>query len=345
VRPAFESRLRALSLLTLCILLAACALPGRGTATATQTASSLPLPTLTATPQTPLVILILPADMPQNESNQYETAIYNLAQQSSMRFQVLNSLTPADVALLGPALKIVIAFPPDPGLAALSAAAPQVQFLAVSIPGLKAASNLSTIGASGPPSDQQAFLAGYIAALVSEDYRTGIITLKGDPQGAAAETAFTNGMHFYCGLCNPAFPPWPSYPIQIEIPADAPTDQYPLYGGPLQDYMASVVYIYPSIATPALLSSLAQDGLKLIGESLPSTSLKSSWVASLKPELLPVIQQIFPDLLAGHGGQTIASPLTLTDVNPNLLSPGKQRLVQEVLDNLQSGQISPIVTP
>lgn len=345
MRPVFESRLRTLTLLVLCIVLAACALPGQGTVTATQTASALPQPVLTATAPTPLVILVLPADMAKDETNSYETATYNLAQQNAMRFQVLNSLTPSDVNLEGQALKVVIAFPPDPGLAALSAAAPQTQFLAIGIPGLKATPNLSTVGASGPPIDQQAFLAGYTAALLAEDYRIGIVTLKGDPQGMAAEAAFINGMHYYCGLCNPAFPPFYSYPIRIEIPSDVSTSQYPLYGGPLQNYMASVVYVYPPVATPELLGSLAQSGLELIGESLPSASLKSSWIASLKPELLPVIQQIFPDLLAGHGGQTIASPLSLMDVNPDLLSAGKQRLVQNVLDGLQAGLISPGVTP
>lgn len=345
MRPAFESRLRALTLLILCIVLAACTLPGRSTPTATQTASPLPLATLTSTPPAPLVILVLPPDMPKDETNQYETATYNLAQQYGMRFQVRNSLTPVDINQEGPALKIVIAFSPDPGLAALSAAAPQAQFLAVGIPALKAAPNLSSIGASGPPSDKQAFLAGYIAGMVSNDYRIGIITLKGDPQGMAAEAAFSNGMHFYCGLCNPAFPPWYPYPIHIEIPSDVPTAQYPSYGGPLQNYMASVVYVYPPIATSELLGSLAQRGLNLIGESLPSNSLKSNWVASLKPDLLPVIQQIFPELLAGHGGQTLASPLSLADVNPDLLSAGKLRLVQEVLDGLQAGTIDTGVTP
>jgi len=345
VRTAFVAHLRTLTLLTLSLVLSACALPSHGTLTATQAASAPAIPTPTSTPTAPLVILVLPADMPADETNQYETAIYDLAQQNSMRFQVLNSLTPADVDLDGPALKIVIAFPPDPGLASLSAAAPQTQFLAVSIPGLKAASNLSTIGASGPPSDQQAFLAGYIAALLSEDYRTGIVTSKDNSQGAAAETAFTNGMHFYCGLCNPAIPPWYSYPLLDEIPADATASQVPLYADYLQQHMASVVYVSPQTATIGLYSALSQDGLKIIGESLPSPSLKSSWVASLKPELLSAVQKIFPDLLAGRGGQTIPSPLFLTDLNPDLLSAGKQRLVQDVLNKLQAGQINPVVTP
>ena len=90
---------------------------------------------------------------------------------------------------------------------------------------------------------------------------------------------------------------------------------------------------------------MAQDDLQIIGESLPSSALKSSWVASLKPDLLSAVQKIFPDLLAGHGGQTLPSPLYLTDVNSDLLSVGKQRLAQQVLDELQAGLINTGVTP
>jgi hypothetical protein len=283
--------------------------------------------------------------MPVDEGNQYETAIYNLAQQNNMRFQVLNNLTPTDLSLIGSSLRLVIAFPPDPGLEALAAAAPDTQFLAVSIPGLKAASNLSTIAASGPPSDQQAYLAGYIAALLADDYRTGIVAPKGTAQGAAAETASTNGMHFYCGLCNPAFPPWYNYPLVDEIPSDASVSQVTPYADYLQEHQASVVFVSPQIASPELYNALAQDDLQIIGESLPSSSLKSSWVASLKPDLLSAVQKIFPDLLAGHGGQTLPSPLYLTDVNSDLLSVGKQRLAQQVLGELQAGLINPGVTP
>ncbi len=139
--------------------------------------------------------------MPRAESDQYQTLVYNLAQANGMRFQVRNVLTPADLAFEGAALKVVIALPPDPGLAALTAAAPGVQFLAVGIPGLAAAPNLSSIGAAGLPVDQQAFLAGYIAGMVAPEWRVGIlIPERYRRRRAAVRDAFTNGYHFYCGI-------------------------------------------------------------------------------------------------------------------------------------------------
>ena len=193
-------------LLLACLLLSACG--GRTTATPV---AAPPTPTLnpsaSPTASIPLAILVLPADMPQKEKDGYQTLVYDLAQANGMRWQVLNNLTAADLALAGPALKVVIALPPDPGLAALTAAAPGVQFLAIGIPDLPAASNLSTIGATGVPVDQQAFLAGYIAGLMNTEWKVGILSQKDTPGGDAAVTAFGNGFVYYCGSCrNPLFP-------------------------------------------------------------------------------------------------------------------------------------------
>ena len=146
----------------------------------------------------PLAILLLPAEMPQKEKDSYQTLVYDLVQANGMRWQVLNALAPEDLALVGPALKIVIALAADPGLAALTAAAPDVQFLAVGIPDLPAASNLSSIGATGVPVDQQAFLAGYIAGMIAPEWKVGILYQKDTPGGTASRDAFTNGFTYYC---------------------------------------------------------------------------------------------------------------------------------------------------
>jgi hypothetical protein len=309
-----------------------------------------PVPTASPTPPSiPLTILVLPADMPQAKSDQYQTLVYDLAKTNGMRFQVRNVLTPADVALEGPALKVVVALPPDPGLAVLTAAAAGVQFLAVGIPGLAAASNLSTVGAAGLPVDQQAFLAGYIAGMVAPEWRVGILSQKDTPGGDAAVTAFTNGYHFYCGDCfNPNFPQPNShglYPIPVRIPTDAPESDYTGYANLLIHNFVKVAYLYPDIATPALLSYMAQNDVLLISQKLPSEDVRPNWIASIQPDLISALQRLFPDLAAGKGGQVVPTPLFLTDVNPDLLSNAKMRLVTDVLNGLQDGTIGTGVNP
>ncbi len=327
------------------ILVTSCA--QRGTAVSPTVVPTL-VSTVSITPaSSPLTILVLPADMPQKESNQYQTLVYDLANTNGMRFQVRNSITPADLALEGSSLKVVIALPPDPGLAALTSAAPGVQFLAVGISNLAPVSNLSSIGATGVPVDQQAFLAGYIAGMVAPEWKVGVLYQKDTPGGDAAKDAFTNGFYFYCGSCrNPLFPqPSGIYPVAVGIPTDAPLSAYNGHADILYQNIVKVAYIYPEIATPDLLFYMAQEDMLLISQALPSQDIRSSWIASIQPDLTSALKSIFPDLVAGKGGQVAPTPLFLTDVNPDLLSEAKLRLAQDILIGLQNGTIGTGVTP
>ena len=130
---------------------------GEPSVTSTPLPSETPLvpPTSTGTAVVPLAILVLPSDLDPDTSNLYQKTVYDLAQSAGYRFQVRNSLSAAEIE---PGLKIVIALPPDPGVAALAAAAPGVQILAINIPGLAAGGNVSVLG-GGTQSDVAAFLA------------------------------------------------------------------------------------------------------------------------------------------------------------------------------------------
>jgi hypothetical protein len=339
-------RTKLVLLLIILTLLAAC---GGRVATTSKPAVSTetPNPTTSPTPTMPLAILVLPADMAQQEKDSYQTLIYGLTQANGMRFQVLNSLTADDLALVGPALKVVIAFPPDPGLAALAAAAPGVQFLAVDIPNLATASNLSSIGAKGFPVDQQAFLAGYIAGLVAPEWKVGILSQKDNPSGDIAVTAFTNGFVYYCGSCrNPLFPqPAGIYPVVVRIPSDAKPGEYTAYADLLIQNVVKVAYVFPDVATSDLLSYMSQKNLLLVGQTLPSQTVAPQWITSIQPDEITAIKNIFPELVAGKGGQVVPTPLVLADVNSDMLSAGKLRLVQNVLAGLQNGSVGTGVTP
>ena len=301
------------------------------------TNTPIPLPTFTPTPSTPLVLLVLPADMEPAISSMYQTTVYNLAQQSGFRFQVRNSLVPLDLA--DPTLKVVIALPPDPGIAALAPSAPQAQFLAVNIPNLAAGGNVSVLS----PTTQveiPAFLAGYTAAMLIDDYRIGMIVPKDNPDAQRALKAFQDGMVFYCGLCRPFyFLNW-NFPVSIEIPADEKEASYGAYANYLIDHKVEAIYVYPDLAKPDFLTYIGTIGALQIGISTPNP-MPAGWVMTIQPDVIKAIVLAWPNLAAGQGGVTVQSPLGLTDVDPALLSTGKQRLVKQVLEDLLAGRILP----
>jgi len=335
---------RALSLVITVILISACNLGRPAEPTAIPTATAASAPTAVPTPSTPLAVLIVPTEMDKTLSDAYQTTVYHLAQGSSLRFQVRNAFTKSD---LDPSLKIVIALPPDPGIAALAAAAPTVQFLAINIPGITARNNVSTL-ATNSRVDIPAFVAGYTAAMISDDYRAGMIMPKDDPTAQVAAGAFANGMAYYCGLCT-SFRLYSdqsgaglSFPQFVQIPAsDAPTRLGGWVNFLVSSQKVDAVYIYPDpkVGGQQLYDALGQTGAQIISLTVPKPK-PAGWVMAIRPDEVKAIQSAWPTLLAGQGGQAVPSPLGLAEIDPSFLSPGRERLVQQVLDDLQSGRLS-----
>jgi hypothetical protein len=262
--------------------------------------------------------------------------VYDLTQQAGYRFQVLNSLTPAD---LDPALKVVIAVSTDPGLAQLAAAAPQAQFLAISIPNITPGGNVSVL-ANSVQTDMAAFLAGYTAAMTTEDYRIGMMIPKDNAQAIAALNAFAKGMTYYCGTCQPVyFYNW-KYPQYIEIPSTEDVKNYGAYADILMSqYKVGNIFLYPDIYTQDLATYIGTTGTSMISTISPEQR-PAGWMMTIQPDVVKAIQNAWPQLTSGQGGQTIQSPLGLADVDPSLLSEGKQRLVEQTLQDLQAGKIA-----
>jgi hypothetical protein len=301
------------------------------------TDTPVPLPMLTATPTIPLAILVLPADMDVETSNLYQKTVYDLAQASGMRFQVRNALTTAD---LEPGLKIVIALLTDPGISALAPAAPGVQFLAINIPNVAPGGNVSVLGGNSQP-EISGFLAGYTAAMVTEDFRIGMLMPKGDNDAIRMFNAYANGMKFYCGVCRPFYYlPW-TFPQFLEIPAEEDKNNYDAYADILiLQYKSRTLFIHPDIYTQDLVDYIGTTGVSMIGTITPEQR-PAGWIMTIQPDTIRAIQAAWNQLISGQGGITVQSPLGLSDIDPGLLSPGKQRLVQKTLDDLQAGLIAP----
>jgi len=308
------------------------------TATPVPTDTPVPLATLTATPTVPLAILVLPASLDAAASDLYQKTVYDLTQASGFRFQVRNSLSEADVA--EPGLQIVIALPPDPGIAALAAAAPNVQFLAINIPDVVVGGNISALGGNSQ-SDIAGFLAGYTAAMITDDYRIGMLMPKDNNDAIRTFNAYVNGMRFFCGICRPYyFFNW-TFPQYLEISADEDKANYNAYADILiLQYKVRTIYIHPDIYTEDLVNYIGTTGTSMIGTTSPA-QLPAGWVMTIQPDVVKAIQNAWPQLIAGQGGITVQSPLGLGDIDPSLLSTGKQRLVQKTLDDLQKGLILP----
>jgi hypothetical protein len=335
--------------LVLLLALAACSgdLPGRPTETPTATALPAATPTVaptpTDTPQPPLVVFWVPEGADAQTVNALQDVLAQLTSQASLRFQALNgSLTPD----LAQQAKIVVAVSPGAGLETLVSAAGDTQFLVIAgDPSLKSAHNLTLLGGQGDRLDQLGFMAGYLAAVITQDWRVGVISQAGSGPETAAQAGFINGAVFFCGLCRPAYPPFVQYPVYAQLAARSGQAEGQSAVDMLISQGVETVYVTPGATSEALLGYLAEKGIHIIGSSPPPQAVQDDWVASVMTDWVPAVKGVWPDLLNGKGGQTIGSPIVVADANPSLFSPGRQQLVAETLTELLVGRIDTGVDP
>lgn len=346
------SKITILIMLGLCLLVSACnAVPPGSTPSPTAAPETTPLPTdtpqpsPTATAVLPEIVLLAPPGADPLLVEQMQTRLADFAAKLGFSFQVSPGLNGTD---LSPQVKLVVVLPPEPGVAALAETAPETQFLAVSIPGVVAGGNLSTVGANGQRADQVAFTAGYLAAAMTPDWRVGVVSALETPAGNSARLGFTNGVYYLCGLCRSAYPPFPltGYPVVVQLAPGAGQAEWQSAVNDFLTWQVGSVYVAPEVAEDGLLEELANAGIHIIGTDPPDLAVRENWVASIQSgDAVEAALDLLPELLEGNGGVQVDLPLVLGEVNPDLLSPGRQGLVEEMLTDLLEGYIDTGVDP
>jgi len=305
------------------------------------TTATLP-PTPTPTPPPSLVILLTPPGSDGAQAAQLQEVLSVLSAQEGLLFETRSELLDND---LQAGVRLVVALPPDSGLAELTAANPEIQFLAVGIPGLQPAPNLSVIGAGGDRPDRQGFLAGYLAAVITRDWRVGVVIPSDLDSGQFALQGFQNGLVFYCGLCRPAYPPYYQYPVFAEVTSSASLEEQRAAADIMIANAVESVYIYPGAGSEGLFDYLAQAGIKIIGGVEPPPTVLNQWVASIRVDWESAIREAWLRLIQGEGGFSLEAPITLTDRNENNFSPGRQEFVERLLEDLLADYIDTGAAP
>ncbi|MCJ7533765.1 MAG: hypothetical protein MUO64_22415 [Anaerolineales bacterium] len=314
------------------------------------TATTFPTDTgvVAATPTQPpgRVILLASADALPSQVEQTQAALTTLTGQMGLLFESRPKLETQD---LTPDVRLVVILPPAEEsvaqIPAWIAAASTAQFLVISIDNLPSAPNLHVLGPQGARPDQQGFIAGYLAAVVTWDWRVGVITVSNTSAGKAAGQAFMNGVVYFCGLCRPSYPPFLQYPIYAEVSAGAGQNEWQPIAEMLIQNAVKTVYVAPGAGDETLLAYLAQAGVNLIGSQPGPQALRNQWVASIHADPIPLIQKLWPDLISGSAEAILPIPITFSEANPTLFSPGRQSYAQKTLDELLVGYIDSGVDP
>ncbi len=312
------------------------------TPTAVEEATSPPSPSPTSTEIPGQALLVIPAGAHPTIVEALEAEVSNLTAQIGWQSQAVSQIQSTD---FDPTVRVVIAPAPDADLAELAAANPDIQFVAIGSAGLNPTSNLSVIGPQGFRPDQQAFLAGYLAAIVTPDWRVGVLSQAETPGGRAAVLGFSNGVRFFCGLCRPSYPPFVQYPVT----AQTTTVDDPAVWQPVLDQLLSnslqTVYVAPGTENEAVWNYLADRGINLIGGVSPPETIRSSWLATVEPAPELALRELWPSLTAATGGMIVPLPFRYGEVNPDLVGTGRLQLAEAMITELLMGTVDTGVDP
>ncbi|MDD5369305.1 MAG: hypothetical protein PHQ40_09475 [Anaerolineaceae bacterium] len=298
-----------------------------------------------ATAEGAKALLVIPGSDPANlpaAAQALRTTLEALAATSGMKVEVRPGLDAADLTS-GVKVVVVVSTTGQPGsvdVAGLSGKAPATQFVAIGAGEWQAENNVSVIGGDSQAA-QTAFLAGYIAALTTSDWRAGTLSL-GDAPGQVVREAFLNGARYVCGICLPKSPPYPGYPVYAD--AVSPTEWQGAVAE-LKTKGAKVVYVPPALAAPDVWDALSQAGARLIGATPPTDALITHWIATVGSDPIPALEALWPDLMAGKAGLALNARLTVSQVDNSVLTPGKMRLVEQVVEDLAAGRIGVSASP
>lgn len=295
-----------------------------------------PQPTPTATPEPVIDRLVLVMEQPQA---QVEQLLGSLAQQNEMELEVLTELSAPDIQ---PHWRVIVLLPAPGNIGELTAAAPGVQFVTSSDGELPESANLSVIQVKP---EHVAFAAGYIGAVITPDWRLAGLLPADTELGERLADAFRNGVHFYCGLCRSLYPPFVRWPLVSMLPAGSDDAAWQTAVAELKPSVVHGMYLDGRIGSPELVAWLAANNIILFGGETPPAENLPDWAVTIRPDLTGALAELMPDVIAGNGGQVVNARLMLADINPDILSPGRQRLVEIMLDTLSAGYIEPFTVP
>jgi hypothetical protein len=265
-----------------------------------------------------------------------------LQEVSSEEGWIVQTMDHAEFEEVTPDLKLLISLPPDPGLQDLALQNPDIHFLAIGIPGLQTQANLSILSPEGLPIDQQAFIAGYTSAILTKDWRIGLILDAESERANVVKEAFSNGIVYYCGLCQLAYPPFHYYPIIYEFSSEPSKEDWLLASESLLSYAVETAYIYSENLNLAAMEHLVENGVTLIGIQDPPIELNENWATTIRFNFEEVIHKHWDTIINNLNGVVDIVPIRFINTNADLFSTGRQLWAEETLQDLLQGNILPM---
>ena len=287
------------------------------------------------------VILLTSPESDPGSASQIQAALNQMISEEEPVSLVQGHLSPE---MITPAVKIVIGVGPNLNMVDLAKANPDVSFVVVDDPAALPSGNLSVIGDPVIERQHQFFMAGYLSALISEDYKAAALIPLNDEDSNAMIESFMVGAEFYCGVCNPLHPPYNDFPYWQMLSVENLTSGFEPVIDSLVNYGVEVFFIPDVLVSSELLSYVASFGLKVVSDGEPDMA-RNNWVGTVTVNKGEALIELWPQIISKSEGVKVPGGILLTDTDAGQVSEGRSRLFDEMAADLQAGLVSPVSVP
>jgi hypothetical protein len=322
------------SLFAILLFSSGCSLININQPTDTPTLFPTPLPTPTTLPSR--AFLIAPNGVDPTLLAEAQNILTELTTSSGLLFETRSDITAKEITA---DVKILVFLTHPENLGALSNAAPRTQFAVVSDINWNPGSNVTVIRRQP---EYISFMAGFMSVNLDNNFRSGALFSASD---TISQEAFSNGGHFFCGLCSPSIPPYVKYPLIAAQTAGSSPAAWQAAFDQMYINGVRVLYVAPEAYSPELFTYLVSKEIILYGSQPPLEQARSRWAATLLVDGLSPLREIWPDLLAGKGGKIVYGGVRFADVQPAFISPGKLEYFQKLVGRMRAGMLNPLTVP
>lgn len=194
-----------------------------------------------------------------------QNMLQKFAGNQELTFSVVDDLNPEQIKN-----SVLVYLPrPDSNWPDIANQNPETKFIIVSDQILELPANTFQIYT---PHDELIFVAGYVSALISNDWRTAAIVTDKSVNGSPAGEIFSNGVRYLCGLCAPIFAPVVFFPSIATVAEGDDTSSVLLSFSQIANNRPNVVYIDTSLITMDLTTELRQNGITIVGQKTVDAS-------------------------------------------------------------------------
>lgn len=189
------------------------------------------------------------------------------------------------------------------------------------------------------PADR-VFIGGYLAAIMTEDWRVGGLLPDVEYENTPLTTIFQNGVEFMCGRCLPIYGPLVNFPVTATLSSPDNNDMTmqafsEIYNDRLNSLYVPSAYLYDDFVI-----LLQQNGIAIISDANLSND-KADWIDyAVEDNLTILIENSITQ--ANQSENFLAQPVDYSIYSKFDNFPlGKANFIQNMIDNLQKGFISP----